>query len=76
MGDRKSEAGSRVEAPQKSRHNPHLFLLQHSSAPDFWLLAPWLLLAGAPSGPRAIERKTQAKAWAKLSWPFGPSNRR
>jgi hypothetical protein len=29
-------------------------------------------LAGAPSRPRTIKRKTQAKAWAKLSWPFGP----
>jgi hypothetical protein len=26
----------------------------------------------APSGPRAIRRKTQAKAWANLSWPFWP----
>ena len=35
----------------------------------------WFLgvsLAGVPSGPRAIKRKTQAKAWAKLTWPFGP----
>jgi hypothetical protein len=46
MGDRKSEAGSRVEALQKQcqkkrRHPtqpPTIFLLQHSS-----LLAPWLL---------------------------------
>jgi hypothetical protein len=51
MGDGKSEAGSRVEASQKeSRHHPIIFLLQHSSAPDFWLLgslAPWLLLEQA-----------------------------
>jgi hypothetical protein len=35
MGDRKSEAGSRVEAPQKKPAPPPIvFLLQHSGAPD------------------------------------------
>jgi hypothetical protein len=53
MGDRKSEAGSRVEAPQKkSRHHPPIiFLLQHADAPDSWPpgpLAPWLLGSLAP----------------------------
>jgi hypothetical protein len=46
MGVRKSETGSRVEAPQKRPTLPLIiFLLLHFSTPDFWLLgclAPWL----------------------------------
>jgi len=39
MGVRKSEAGSRVEAPQKRPTPPLIiFLLLHFSTPDFWLL--------------------------------------
>jgi hypothetical protein len=51
MGDRKSEAGSRVEAPQKKKPTPTpiMFLLQHSSAPDFWLL-------GSSGGLRLMAR--------------------
>jgi hypothetical protein len=44
MEDRKSEAGSRVEAPQKKPTPPPIiFFLQHSSAPDFWLLGSFFL---------------------------------
>ena len=68
MGDRKSEGlGVELRRRKKVDTTPIYF-----SSNTRVLLAPWLLLAGAPSGPRAIERKTQAKAWAKLSWPFGP----
>jgi len=46
MGDRKPEAGSRVEAPQKRpTPTPIMFLFQHSSAPDFWLLGGLRLMA-------------------------------
>jgi hypothetical protein len=39
MGDKKSEVGSRFEALQKKPTPPPIiFLLQHSSAPGFWLL--------------------------------------
>ena len=59
MGDGRWEMGSQrlvveFEAAKKSRHYrrpPITFLLQHSSAPDFWLLgclAPRLLGSFAP----------------------------
>ena len=49
MGDRKSEAGSRVEgAAKKADTTPIILLLQHSSAPDFWLLGSLAPLSGCP----------------------------
>jgi hypothetical protein len=35
-----------------------------------------VLSPGAPSGPQAIDPKTQGKPWAKLSRPFGPDEPR
>jgi hypothetical protein len=43
---------------------------QDSQPLTSYLPSPWLLLAGAPSGPRAIKRKTQAKAWYLFSAGF------
>jgi hypothetical protein len=61
MGDRKSEAGSRVEgAAKKADTTPIILLLQHSSAPDFWLLGS----LAPPLGPDALwERSRFLSTW-------------
>jgi hypothetical protein len=55
-----------VGAPESNRtelKNPD------SGVSEFFVRSPFSI---ALSGRFALEKLTQAKAWAKLSWPFGP----
>jgi hypothetical protein len=62
----KSVARSRVEAPEKKPTAPPIiFLLQHSSAPDFWLLDS---LASLRTSDISVGDRGGLPGWKKDEW--------
>jgi len=62
-------------SPEALKHSTRCRLLMPGGRPLTRLEEPRPEVAAAPSGLLTLERVSQGKPWAKLSWPVGPQTR-